>query len=205
MILCVLNSQNFENLLGTPEARSGAVVVFVAQKPDCSSFLVLVEALHPALTEIIAIPDGYDFTYCQEWGLGINGGVVERVVNDLQNKKCKDVDAYCSDVLEAGFIYAGNIYQINGDAQDNIGKRATYAGWSKQDPITFPWIEPYSLGWWDIDNIWHPMTADEFMLFAKAVSDYVSACAACLREHKNAVTGENCVTYDYTTGWPVNP
>lgn len=112
---------------------------------------------------------------------------------------------YMSAKLAAGFVYGGNTYQVDGDAQDNIGKRATYAGWSKLDPLTFPWVDPYSLGWWDIVNVWHPMTAEEFMLFAKAVSDYVSECAACCRNHKNLITPENCATYDYTTGWPVNP
>lgn len=118
---------------------------------------------------------------------------------------CQACTDYYGGKLDAGFVYLGVTYQINGEAQDNIGKRATYAGWSTQDPITFPWVEPYSLGWWDISNVWHAMTANEFMLFAKAVSDYVSACAACFRNHKNAITAENCATYDYTTGWPVNP
>lgn len=118
--------------------------------------------------------------------------------------KCKQCNVFLSEKLSAGFIYGGFTYQINGDAQDNIGKRATYAGWSNQDPITFPWVEPYSLGWWDISNTWHAMTANGFMLFAKAVSDYVSACAACCRNHKTAITPLNCQTFDYTTGWPVN-
>ncbi len=205
MILCVLNSQNYETVLGTPASPTGYPLVFVAQKPDCSSFLVLVESLHVALTETLAVPDGYDFTYCQAWGLAVNDTVVARVVSDVQNKKRKNVDAHCSGVLEAGFNYAGNIYQNSVDAQNNIGIRAIYAGWSIQDPTTFPWVEPYSLGWWDVSNVWHAMTAAEFMLFAKAVSDYVSACAACCRNHKNAITQENCITYDYTTGWPVNP
>lgn len=125
-------------------------------------------------------------------------------MEDLCGEKCKQCNAFLNGKLSAGFVYGGNTYQINGDAQDSIGKRATYAGWNKADPITFPWLEPYSRGWWDVTNTWHPMTVDEFMLFAKAVSDYVSACAACCRDHKSAITTENCETYDYTTGWPVN-
>lgn len=118
---------------------------------------------------------------------------------------CHACEQYMADKISSGFVYGGNTYQINGSAQEAIGKRAIYAGWSVQDPVTFPWGDPYSLGWWDIFNIWHAMTAAEFRLFAKSVSDYVSACASCCRTHKSAITTLNYSTYDYTTGWPVNP
>lgn len=124
---------------------------------------------------------------------------------DTEAIRKKKVDCHCSEMLSAGFVYGGATYQIDGDAQEAIGKRAIYADWSVQDPATFPWVEPYSLGWWDVLNVWHGMTAAEFRLFAKAVSDYVSDCAARCRNHKNAITPLNCATYDYTTGWPVNP
>ena len=32
------------------------------------------------------VPSGFDFTYCQEWGLTINDDVVARVVLDLRKK-----------------------------------------------------------------------------------------------------------------------
>jgi hypothetical protein len=32
------------------------------------------------------VPSGFDFTYCQEWGLTINDAVVARVVLDLRRK-----------------------------------------------------------------------------------------------------------------------
>lgn len=137
---------------------------------------------------------------------------------------CNGVNQIMADKLALGFEYpsaSGIIYQINGDAQDSIGKRATYAGWSNADPIAFPWVPPYSLGWWDANNTWHAMTAVEFMLFGKAVSDYVSACAACCRGHKTALETicnnalltdaeknaamDAYLATDALAGWPVNP
>lgn len=125
---------------------------------------------------------------------------IDAVTADEVRQGC--VDYFC-DKMDAGFSYLGVTYQINSAAQADIGNRAIYATLSKGDPVTFPWGDPYYRGWWDVLNVYHAMTADEFLLFAKAVSDYVSTCAACCRDHKNAITPENCTTYDYTLNWPL--
>lgn len=134
---------------------------------------------------------------------------------------CTSCEELITAKFSSGFMYGGYTYQVNGDARSSIGDRAIYAGWSNADPVTFPWVEPYSLGWWDVNNIWHAMTAAEFMLFGKAVSDYVSACFVCCRAHKNALGAicgnalltdtekmtamEAYMATDALTGWPVNP
>lgn len=137
---------------------------------------------------------------------------------------CNGVSQIMSDKLSIGFEYpsaSGIIFQINETAREAIGQRAIYAWWSNADPVTYPWSAPYSLGWWDVTNTWHVMTAAEFMLFAKAVSDYVSACAACCRGHKTALETicnnalltdaeknaamTSYLAVDALAGWPVNP
>lgn len=159
------------------------------------------------LPEGALILDDVQYDELVNGSLVIVNGVIVPTTSELPDL-VSNVKNKCLEILQKkisnGFLYSGNLYQIDRSSQDNIGKRAIYAGWSVQDPITFPWIEPYSLGWWDVNNTWHQMSAQEFTLFAKAVSDYVSACTACCRNHQNSITLENCETYDYTAGWPLN-
>lgn len=98
MILCVLNSQNFETVVGAPEKPSGNTIVVVAQKPDCSSFLVLTGVVYPGLTEVTSIPQGYDFTYCQDWGLVMTPDHIARAKEDIIAKKEVVIDEYCETI-----------------------------------------------------------------------------------------------------------
>lgn len=114
---------------------------------------------------------------------------------------------YLEDKISVGFVYGGTTFQACKESQRLINARSTYALANKIDAVTFPWSAPYSDGWWDINNV--PLasttTVDGFLAFAKAFFDYYSACAICCRNHKNAITDLNYATYDYATGWPVNP
>jgi hypothetical protein len=38
------------------------------------------------LTLLDAVPSGFDFTYCQEWGLTINAAVLARTILDIRRK-----------------------------------------------------------------------------------------------------------------------
>jgi len=61
----------------------------IAQTPSCDAFLFLCKDTQTALTGLellTTVPSGFDFTYCQEWGLTINDTVVERVILDLRRK-----------------------------------------------------------------------------------------------------------------------
>ena len=77
----------FFGTLDNPIDRSYTTTI--AQKPDCSAFLFLCKDTQDAqtgLTLLSSVPSGFDFTYCQEWGLTINDAVVARVVLDLRRK-----------------------------------------------------------------------------------------------------------------------
>lgn len=124
-----------------------------------------------------------------------------------QASKRTEVDCHCASVLSSGFSYGGTTFQASVESQRRIAARATRALANKIDAVTFPWVAPHSDGWWDVNNIvlTSTQTVDGFLAFAKAFGDYCSACEKCKRDHKSAITPENCATYNYTTGWPVNP
>ena len=80
----------YEDYYGTtddPIDRSYTTII--AQTSNCDAFLFLCKDTQTALTGLTllsTVPSGFDFTYCQEWGLTINDDVVARVVLDLRRK-----------------------------------------------------------------------------------------------------------------------
>lgn len=101
MKLCVLLSTNFQKVFGTPEAPTPKDdVVIIAQKPDCSEFLLLSNTIYDGLTQIMSVPAGFDFTYCQEWGLTINDDVVSRVILDLRKRAYPPMADYLDGIVK---------------------------------------------------------------------------------------------------------
>jgi len=86
MKLYKLESSNFETFFGTPEEPIKRNVVRLAQAPSCNAFLVLSADTFNELELLDSVPSGFDFTYCQEWGLTIDEDVIERVIIDLRKK-----------------------------------------------------------------------------------------------------------------------
>ena len=90
MKLYKIAAENHEDYYGTMENPiDRSYTTTIAQKPDCSAFLFLCKDAQDAQTglELLStVPSGFDFTYCQEWGLTINYDVVDRVVFDLRKK-----------------------------------------------------------------------------------------------------------------------
>lgn len=81
MKLCLLSASNYELLFGSPENKKFPNAVIIAQKPWCDEFLVLAEHVHEGLVELQNIPSGFDFTYCQDWGLQVNQEVIDRAAS----------------------------------------------------------------------------------------------------------------------------
>ena len=86
MKLYKIESSNWETFFGTPEERIERDVRIIAQTPSCDAFLLLTIDTFDELELLNSVPTGFDFTYCQEWGLTINDAVVDRVVLDLRRK-----------------------------------------------------------------------------------------------------------------------
>ena len=79
-----------KNYYGTQENPiDRSYTTTIAQTPSCDAFLFLCKDTQTALTGLTllsSVPSGFNFTYCQEWGLTINDAVVARVVLDLRRK-----------------------------------------------------------------------------------------------------------------------
>ena len=89
MKLYKLLASDYESYFGTPDDPIVRVVTVIAQTPSCDAFLFLCKDEQDAQTGLellTTVPSGFDFTYCQEWGLTINNDVVARVVLDLRRK-----------------------------------------------------------------------------------------------------------------------
>ena len=84
MKLYKIEASGHEAFFGTLENPIARDITIVAQKPDCSAFLLLSKDAQDGLELLSTVPAGFDFTYCQEWGLTINDAVVARVVLDLR-------------------------------------------------------------------------------------------------------------------------
>ena len=86
MKLYKLEASNFEAFFGTPEERIERSVIGLAQTPSCDAFLFLAKDTQDGLELLDSVPAGFDFTYCQEWGLTVDDDVIDRVIIDLRKK-----------------------------------------------------------------------------------------------------------------------
>ena len=87
----ILVTQN-TMFFGTPENPIERDVTIIAQTPSCNAFLLLSKDTQDSLELLSTVPSGFDFTYCQEWGLDINDSVVDRVIIDLRIKSYKSIE-----------------------------------------------------------------------------------------------------------------
>jgi hypothetical protein len=100
MPLYNLPANNFPALFGTVQAPIPRYDVnIIAQKPDCSAFLVLSNTAYPEL-EAFTSYDGYDFTYCQAWGLTVNDEVVARTILDLRKNAYPPIADYLDGIVK---------------------------------------------------------------------------------------------------------
>ena len=88
MKLYKLESSNFKTFFGGPEPKDSIErdVITIAQTPNNDAFLLLSKDTQDGLELLDSAPSGFDFTYCQEWGLTIDDDVVDRVIIDLRKK-----------------------------------------------------------------------------------------------------------------------
>ena len=84
MKLYKLEASGHKTFFGTMENPIARDVTMIAQTPSCDAFLLLSKDAQDGLELLSTVPSGFDFTYCQEWGLTINDAVVARVILDLR-------------------------------------------------------------------------------------------------------------------------
>jgi len=86
MKLYKLEASNWNTFFGTYDDRIERDVIRIAQTPSCDAFLFLAKDAQDGLELLDSVPPGFDFTYCQEWGLTVDDDVVDRVIVDLRKK-----------------------------------------------------------------------------------------------------------------------
>ena len=86
MKLYQIQASNWETFFGTVETPIARDVTIIAQTPSNDSFLLLSKDAQDGLELKASVPNGFDFTYCQEWGLTINDAVVARTILDMRRK-----------------------------------------------------------------------------------------------------------------------
>ena len=90
MKLYKIAAANYEDYYGTMENPiDRSYTTTIAQTPSNDAFLFLCKDAQDALTGLTlldAVPSGFDFTYCQEWGLTINDAVLARTILDIRRK-----------------------------------------------------------------------------------------------------------------------
>jgi len=112
MKLYKIEASNWETFFGTPpyNKKNQDVTVMIAQTPSCDAFLLLAKDTEAAaaidfgqLELLDSVPSGFDFIYCQEWGLTVDDDVVDRVIADLRKK------AYPSWEDQLDYIYHNGV------------------------------------------------------------------------------------------------
>ena len=80
----------YSNYYGTPDNPiDRSYTTTIAQTPSCDAFLFICKDAQDALeglTLLSSVPSGFNFTYCQEWGLTINDAILARVILDIRKK-----------------------------------------------------------------------------------------------------------------------
>ena len=89
MKLYKLEASNWETFFGGPERETFIQrdVIRLAQTPSCDAFLYLSNETYDELELLNSVPAGFDFTYCQEWGLTVDDDVIDRVIIDLRKEE----------------------------------------------------------------------------------------------------------------------
>ena len=104
MKLYKLEASNFSAFFGTSEDRIESVrdVITIAQTPSCDAFLYLSNENYDELELLDSVPLGFDFTYCQEWGLTVDADVIDRVIIDLRKKSYPTWQDQLDDIYHNG-------------------------------------------------------------------------------------------------------
>ena len=102
MKLYKLEASNWETFFGTHDEPIEKDVIRIAQKPNCDAFLFLAKDIQDGLELLDSVPLGFDFTYCQEWGLTVDADVVDRVIIDLRKKSYPTWQDQLDDIYHNG-------------------------------------------------------------------------------------------------------
>jgi hypothetical protein len=140
-----------------------------------------------------------------------HGTMAQCVVRRCE-ERCKEVDILREIKYKTTMSHGGTTWQVDRSSQAGIQFRESYAMAVLLDPLVdpppdVPWTGGY-LTWRDADNNDVTFaTAQNFISFAKAVSDHCNVIFAQATAHKDALRGmvdptiADINNYDITGGW----
>tara|TARA_R110002050_G_C8557988_1_gene481366 strand:+ start:87 stop:359 length:273 start_codon:yes stop_codon:yes gene_type:complete len=88
MKLYKLKQSDYYTFFGTSKEKGGELierdVTRVAQTPSCDAFLYLSNTTYDQLELLESAPtEGFDFTYCQDWGLEVTQAKIDRAIAEI--------------------------------------------------------------------------------------------------------------------------
>ena len=88
MKLYKLKQSDYYTFFGTSKEKGGELierdVTRVAQTPSCDAFLYLSNTTYDQLELLDTAPtEGFDFTYCQDWGLEVTQAKIDRAIAEI--------------------------------------------------------------------------------------------------------------------------
>ena len=88
MKLYKLKQSDYYTFFGTSKEKGGELierdVTRVAQTPNCDAFLYLSNTTYDELELLDTAPtEGFDFTYCQDWGLEVTQAKIDRAIAEI--------------------------------------------------------------------------------------------------------------------------
>jgi len=110
MKLYKLKASNCYTFYFTPEGKyrkkSRYNAITIAQTPSNDAFLLLAKDTFgdtiDELELLDSVPTGFDFTYCQDWGLTVDADVIDRVIIDLRKKSYPTWQDQLDDIYHNG-------------------------------------------------------------------------------------------------------
>ena len=96
MKLYKLEASGYTAFFGTYENPIARDITTIAQTPSCDAFLFVCKDAQDDLTGLSlesSVPSGFDFTYCQEWGLTLNAAVLARTILDIRKKSYGTIES----------------------------------------------------------------------------------------------------------------
>jgi len=123
MYLCRITAEQRKSLRGTTAGLvvQDTAVVYLGESGDASSFLVLTEALDPALTRCDIVPDGYVSTFPASLRLPVTDAIVHETIQALRRYAYPDATDYLDGIAK------GDAAQVQTYIDACLAVKARYA------------------------------------------------------------------------------
>jgi hypothetical protein len=109
--LCSITSSDLQNIMGNSNFPNEHIqpkyenlsFIMIGQKIENSAavgYLILTETLVPEFTKHNSVPEGYEFTFKQEWGLTINEDMIHKTIETLRKESYPPMSDYIDAIVK---------------------------------------------------------------------------------------------------------